>query len=213
MCVSRQAVRLSRKCAVLERFAPDGVGSATPPSGAPFSRQVVVVAVGRASRRPAGRYGRRRRGSSAVGQQLVLERAARPAEPGGDVLQLPQPVQVDPDLRHAPAEPRAATSRRLKRAWRCSTALLLAPLPHDLLDRLVARRRVCGGSSSSERPSSSGARRLASAMSSSVTRMNSERSALLVHLARPLVLVQERDGVDQRQVLLVVAPGAGALRR
>ena len=51
-------------------------------------------------------------------------------------------------------------------------------------------------------------------MSSSVDADESERPPCRVsRLARPLVLVQQRDGVDQRQILLVVAPRPGPLRR
>ena len=49
-------------------------------------------------------------------------------------------------------------------------------------------------------------------MSSRVTSMYSHRLAVVrAVLHRPLVLVQQRDGADQRQVLHVVAPRARAV--
>ena len=52
----------------------------------------------------------------------------------------------------------------------------------------------------------------ASAMSLSVTSMYSKRLAAVLRLAhRPLVLVKQRDGAHQREVLHVVAAGAGAV--
>ena len=104
----------------------------------------------------------------------------------------------------------ARTSLRLKRKsarsiFFCSHAWL------TISSISKSKRRVCGGSSSSERPSTSCARRLAVAISSSVASMYSSAWPLCVDgLPWPLILVQERDGADEREVLHVIAPRARA---
>ena len=83
-----------------------------------------------------------------------------------------------------------------------------------ILGPAASTRRVCGGSSSSERPSTSWASALAGSMSSSVASMySSGRSPTAKGLHRPLILVQQGDGVDEGEIFLMIPPRAGPSSR
>ena len=118
-----------------------------------------------------------------------------------------------PDALSAACRPSACTAARRGGVKRYVVALHLLPLASSAVT--ISSISAAAGASAAAvhralRPSTSCASRLAGSMSSSVTSMYSSvwpPAASLV-LISPLVLVQQRDRCDQRQVLQVIAPRA-----
>ena len=151
-------------------------------------------------------------GFPAVGQKLVLVRRAHTSIPRLNVFEFPQPLQMRPDLRNAPAQP--CPDRPAAEEGNSLLDLLpVAPFAHDGLDGLVhppcLRRQFIERAAQQFRsqPVRQG---------DIVERGPDERHRAardLPGLGRPLVLVKQGDDVNEREILLMVAPGAGAVSR
>ena len=129
-----------------------------------------------------------------------------------EVLQLREAIQVDLQLRVAPADTPAEEHGELKR--KSDLPFFSRPVSFRThSSRSMRSLLVCGGSSSSERPRTSDARRFAIAMSSSVASMYSSVVSPRARSSSPraLILVEERDRTDEREVLDVIAPRARAI--
>ena len=188
----------------------------SPPRGRLRAREVAVVPhpgssglFGRASRRREAEEEGRAVLPLAVVEQLVDEALAPASAVDEDVLERDEPLQVDRQPASSLQPVARRTSRRVKRRSLRSTPCFAAT-PRD------HRRRGARGAAASAaaarralRPRTSEARRLARAMSARVgprcTRFVLAVAGLGFH--RPLVLVEERDRLDEGEVLDVVAPG------
>jgi len=135
-----------------------------------------------------------------IKQQLINERAAHASVPDGEAFEFDQAFQVDAHLRQAPP---AGVAQLAAAKGEIAFGLFLDKLADAAQQAAGLRRQFVQGAAQH-------LRRKLVRQSDVIEGDFDVRLPAWQHLGCPLVLVQQGDGVNQRQVFLVVAPVAGA---
>ena len=136
-----------------------------------------------------------------VKEQLINELAAQTSVPDGEAFEFNQPFQMDAHLRQAP--PTGVAQLPAAKGEHCPLVLLLDKFADATQQAAGLRRQFVQGAAQHFR------RKLVRQRNIIEGDFN-VRLAAWQGLRLALVLVQQGDGVNQRQVFLVVAPVAGA---